>query len=98
MGATPARTRARSRAGMRITELLANGPAQLEATRQGRIIIRVPMLVKRHSVYKRIIGAQLPAIKPPAPLKLTPFQLALVRAHRWLAMLENGEVGSMKEL
>jgi hypothetical protein len=28
----------------------------------------------------------------------TPLQLALARGHRWLAMLESGEVKSMKEL
>ena len=28
----------------------------------------------------------------------TPFQLTLARGHRWLAMLESGEVSSMKEI
>jgi hypothetical protein len=28
----------------------------------------------------------------------TPIQLALARGHRWLAMLESGEVSSMKEI
>jgi hypothetical protein len=28
----------------------------------------------------------------------TPLQLALARGHRWLAMMESGEVGSMKEI
>jgi hypothetical protein len=28
----------------------------------------------------------------------TPLQLALARGHRWLAMLESGEVRSMKEI
>jgi len=28
----------------------------------------------------------------------TPLQLALARGHQWLAMLESGEVGSMKEI
>jgi hypothetical protein len=30
--------------------------------------------------------------------KATPLQLALARGHRWLAMLESGEVKSLKEI
>ena len=52
---------------MRITELFANGPAEVRPTRDGCLVIRVPMLVKRHSAYKRIIGVQLqPTSRPVA--------------------------------
>jgi hypothetical protein len=49
---------------------------------------------------KLVTEQLLEVLRRPAlvPLKLTPFQLALVRAHRWLQMLESGAVASMKEL
>jgi hypothetical protein len=36
--------------------------------------------------------------KPQKPLEPTPMQLALARGHRWLAMLESGEVRTMREI
>jgi hypothetical protein len=36
--------------------------------------------------------------KPQKPLEPTPMQLALARGHRWLAMLESGEVKSLTEI
>jgi hypothetical protein len=36
--------------------------------------------------------------KPQRPLEPTPMQLALARGHRWLAMLESGEVKTLTEI
>jgi hypothetical protein len=36
--------------------------------------------------------------KPQKPLEPTPMQLALARGHRWLAMLESGEVKTLTEI
>ena len=36
--------------------------------------------------------------KPQKPIDPTPMQLALARGHRWLAMLESGEVKTLTEI
>ena len=84
---------------MRITEVRPNGPATLSPERDGRITLRVPMKVWQRCAHKRIVGpGGATDTNATAPLQLTPFQLALVRGHRWLAILESGEALSMKDL
>src|SRR5664279_3672085 len=82
---------------MRLTEITTAGAPEIETGRDGRITISLPIAIRRHCAHKRILG---PAIATPdqALLKLTPFQHALIKGHRWLDMLESGEATSMKEL
>jgi hypothetical protein len=40
---------------------------------------------------------QVEELKPSTP-EPTPLQLALARGHRWLRMLESGQVGSLQEI
>lgn len=87
---------------MRLTEVRPNGPATIIPERDGRLTIRVPIKVWQRCAHKRIVGPggapAGPGDPPAPPVQLTPFQLALLRGHRWLAMLESGVATSMKEL
>ena len=82
---------------MRLTEITTAGAPEIEAGRGGRITISLPITIRRHCAHKRILG---PAVATPdqQPLRLTPFQHALIKGYRWLDMLESGELASMKDL
>ena len=58
----------------------------------------MPIKVLRRSARKQIFGPSPDADCQGAPIKLTPFQQALVRGHRWLALLESGEAASLKDI
>lgn len=65
----------------------------------GRITLSIPIRIKRRSGRKLVTLPNGETAKPrPWDCTATPLQLALARGHRWLAMLESGEVGSLKEL
>ena len=64
-------------------------------TSDGRLSVSVPILIKRHGG-RKMIATPKGDIKPNATP--TPLQLALARGHRWLAMLESGEVQSLKNI
>ncbi|KRH78588.1 hypothetical protein FERRO_15790 [Ferrovum sp. JA12] len=65
----------------------------------GRLTLSVPIQIKRRSGRKLVTLPNGKAIKPkPWDTATTPLQLALARGHRWLAMLESGEVKTMREL
>jgi hypothetical protein len=82
---------------MRITEIHEAGKAHV-VTVGGRTTIVLPIKVLHRSARKQIIGPAPGVDSRSAPIKLTPFQLALVRGHRWLALLESGEAGSLKDI
>ena len=59
----------------------------------------VPIQIKRHGGHKLVMLPNGDTVKPrPWDTATTPLQLALARGHRWLAMLESGEVKTMREL
>ncbi len=59
----------------------------------------MPIQIKRRSGRKLVTLPNGETIKPrPWDTVTTPLQLALARGHRWLAMLESGEVKTMREL
>lgn len=68
-------------------------------TSDGRLTLSVPIQIKRRGGRKLVTLPNGEAAKPrPWDVAPTPLQLALARGHRWLAMLESGEVKSLKEI
>jgi len=73
-------------------------PDVIEAS-DGRLTLSVPIQIKRRSGRKLVTLASGETVKArPWDTATTPLQLALARGHRWLAMLESGEVKSLKEI
>ncbi len=65
----------------------------------GRLTLTVPIQIKRRSGRKLVTLPNGETAKArPWDTAATPLQLALARCHRWLAMLESGEVKSLKEI
>jgi hypothetical protein len=75
------------------------GRPEVIAASDGSLTVTVPIRIKRRGLRKAVSlpDGGSPASRPwdSSP---TPLQLALARGHRWLAMLESGEVTSMKEI
>lgn len=73
-------------------------PAVIEAS-DGRLTLSVPIQFKRRSGRKLVTLPNGETTRArPWDTAATPLQLALARGHRWLAMLESGEVKSLKEI
>ena len=73
-------------------------PDVIEAS-DGRLTLSVPIQIKRRSGRKLVTLPNGETVKArPWDTATTPLQLALARGHRWLAMLESGEVKTMREL
>jgi hypothetical protein len=83
-----------------MTEILINRAAQPEvvAASDGSLTVTVPIRIKRRGLRKTVTLPDGGFELRPWDSKPTPLQLALARGHRWLAMLESGEVSSMKEI
>ncbi len=80
-------------------QIQLTGATDVMATSDGRLTLSVPIQVKRRGGCKRVLLPNGETAKPKAwNTKATPLQLALARGHRWLAMLESGEVKSLKEI
>lgn len=75
------------------------GHPDVMADSAGRVTISIPYHVRKRSGRKLV---QLPSGETLAPQQLqaepTPLQQALVRGHRWLAMLESGAVKNLSEI
>ncbi|ONF43314.1 hypothetical protein BTO32_11570 [Marinobacter lutaoensis] len=84
--------------GIQIELTQTGDPKVLEAS-DGRLSISVPIKLKRRSG-RRLITLPDGEVQEPRPwdTEPTPLQLALARGHRWLAMLEAGEVRSLREI
>ncbi|SDZ13823.1 LacI family transcriptional regulator [Nitrosomonas sp. Nm58] len=73
-------------------------PDVLQAS-DGRLTLSVPIHIKRRSGRKLVTLPNSETAKArPWNAAATPLQLALARGHRWLAMLESGEVKSLREI
>ena len=75
------------------------GQAEVVAASDGSITVKVPIRIMRRGLRKTVTlpdGGSLDS--RPWDSSPTPLQLALARGHRWLAMLESGEAGSMREI
>ncbi|WP_205527433.1 hypothetical protein [Teredinibacter turnerae] len=76
-------------------ELERPGAASVVESSDDKLSINVPINLKRRSG-RRLIT--LPDEPRPWDTQPTPLQLALARGHRWLQMLETGEVSSLREI
>ena len=75
------------------------GAAGVIPASDGRLTLIVPIQIKRRSGRKLVTLPNGESATPrPWGTAPTPLQLALARGHRWLAMLESGEVKSLKEI
>lgn len=75
------------------------GAAGVIPASDGRLTLIIPIQIKRRSGRKFVTLPNGEAATPrPSGTAPTPLQLALARGHRWLAMLESGEVKSLKEI
>jgi hypothetical protein len=83
-----------------MTEILINrtGQPELVAASDGSLTVTVPIRIKRRGLRKTVTLPDGGVEPRPWDSTPTPLQLALARGHRWLAMLESGEAGSMKEI
>ena len=82
--------------GVRIQK---TGVPEVSQSSDGRLTMSVPIQFKRRSGRKQVTLPNGETGKPrPWDTTATPLQLALVRGHRWLAMLESGEVNTMTEI
>jgi len=82
---------------MRITEIHSHGAIEVSLSLDGKVTLIVPIAVRHRSARKQVIGP-IPKAGGDVPISLTPFQLALVKGHRWLTMLETGTAISMKDI
>jgi len=75
------------------------GSTEVIQSSDGRLTLSVPIQFKRRSGRKQVTLPNGEPGKPrPWDTAATPLQLALARGHRWLAMLESGEVSTMTEI
>jgi hypothetical protein len=74
------------------------GHAEVITASDGSLTVTVPIRIKRRGLRKAVTLPDGDAEPRPWDTTPTPVQLTLARGHRWLAMLESGEVKSMKEI
>jgi hypothetical protein len=81
-----------------MTTVKINGAAGVIPSSDGKLMLNISIKIRRRSGCKRITLPNGDTGKPQNPLEPTTMQLALARGHRWLTMLESGEVQTMREL
>jgi hypothetical protein len=83
-----------------MTEILIDraGRPEVVAASDGNLTVTVPIRIKRRGLRKTVTLPHGGVELRPWDATPTPLQLALVRGHRWLAMLGSGEAKSMKEI
>ena len=75
------------------------GRPEVIAASDGSLTVTVPIRIKRRGLRKTVTLPDGDSLDSrPWDTTATPLQRALARGHRWLAMLESGEVSSMKEV
>lgn len=75
------------------------GAPEMIQSSDGRLTLSIPIKFKRRSGRKQLtLPNGEPGLPRPWDTAATPLQLALARGHRWLAMLESGEVSTMTEI
>jgi len=84
-----------------MTGILINGTGQPElvAASDGSLTVTVPIRIKHRGLRKTIVLPDVDSLHSRSwGSSPTPIQLAPARGHRWLAILESGEAGTMKEI
>ena len=75
------------------------GVPEVIQSSDGGLTLSVPIQIRRRGGRKQVTLPNGEAATPkPWDTAATPLQLALARGHRWLAMLESGEVKSLREI
>jgi hypothetical protein len=79
--------------------LEVSGPAAEVVASDGGMTLNIPIALRRRSGRRVVVpqGSEFES-KSRTRTGATPLQLALARGHRWLRMLEAGEVASMSEI
>jgi hypothetical protein len=79
--------------------LEVSGPAAEVVASDGGVTLNIPIALRRRSG-RRAVLSQGSGFESESRTRTgaTPLQLALARGHRWLRMLEAGEVSSMSEI
>lgn len=81
------------------TRLDTIGAPEVVADSDGSLTLTIPIQIKRRSGRKLVTLPHGEIMKArPWDSAPTPLQLALARGHRWLALLESGEVTSLREI
>ena len=80
-------------------QIRKTGDPAVGSSSDGKLTISVPIQIKRRSG-RMLVTLPNGEVAAPRPwdVAATPLQLALARGHRWLAMLESGEVKSLREI
>jgi len=76
------------------------GQAQRLDISDGSVVVVAPIRLKRRSG-RRLMQIQMqaaPENSRPWDKQKTPLQVVLMRAHRWLAVLEEGEAASLSDI
>lgn len=74
------------------------GQAQCLEVSDGGAIVVAPIRLKRRGGRRLVQMQAAPENNRPWDNQKTPLQVALMRAHRWLAMLEEGEAASLSDI
>ena len=74
------------------------GTAEVVPCSDGRLTLHIPIQIRRRGGCKKITLPDGEIDMPQKPSKPTSMQRALARGHHWLAMLESGEVKTLREL
>lgn len=78
--------------------LTVSGPAAGVTASDGGITLSVPIALKRRSGRRMVTFEGSGFESQSRTQTVTPLQLALARGHRWLRMIELGEVASMSDI
>ena len=74
------------------------GVTDIIPSSDGRLTLIIPIKIRRRRSNKVITLPNGETGKPQKPHEPTAMQMALARGHRWLAMLESGEVKTLTEI
>ncbi|WP_035384467.1 hypothetical protein [Ferriphaselus sp. R-1] len=81
-----------------MSSIKIEGQAEAVPFSNGTLTLNIPIKIKRRGGCKKITLPNGEEGMANSPKKPTAMQLALARGYRWLAMLESGEVKTMREL
>ena len=74
------------------------GQAERLDISDGSVVVVAPIRLKRRSGRRLVQMQAAPKNSRPWDKQKTSLQVALMRAHRWLAMLEEGEAASLSDI
>ena len=81
-----------------MSAIRVEGTAEVVPCSDGRLTLHIPIQIRRQGGCKKITLPNGDSGMPQKLSKPTAMQRALARGHRWLAMLESGEIKTLREL